>query len=206
MIKGGLELRVARPVAFLLRAERCQGSSKSRSWSRSVGDEAMVASSFTVNDGAATVRSAPVLRFRNVLIVTGVVLSGIAGNAQRAAYAQGLTIERPVFGASRGLRTVSPPLALDDPGNAKARVHRDPYGKPCVGVFGLSRPQVVNTKMFDQTVIADNHCSALIKLKVCYFGSQTCLPVEVPPYGRKETLLGFFPAMKEFRYQYTEQF
>jgi hypothetical protein len=171
-----------------------------------VKDEAMMASLFNVDARSVISRRALVPDFRNVLIVMGVLLSSIAGNAQRAAHAQALTTERPVFGASRGLRAVTPPLALDDPENAGARVHRDPYGKPCVGVVGLSRPQVVNTKMFDQTIIADNHCSALIKLKVCYYGSQTCLPVEVPPYGRKETLLGFFPAMKEFRYQYTEQF
>jgi hypothetical protein len=165
----------------------------------------MDASLFNVGGRSVISRRPLALDFRNALIVMGVFLSSIAGSAQRTAHAQGLTTERPIFGASRGLR-VTPPLALDDPENARARVHRDPYGKPCVGVFGLSRPQVVNTKMFDQTIIADNHCSALIKLKVCYYGSQTCLPVEVPPYGRKETLLGFFPAMKEFRYQYTEQF
>jgi hypothetical protein len=166
----------------------------------------MDASLFGVDGQSAISRSALVLAFRSVLIVTGVLLSSIAENTQRTAHAQGLTTERPVFGASRGLRAVTPPLALDDPANAGAKIHRDPYGKPCVGVFGLSRPQVVNTKMFDQTVIADNHCSRLIKLKVCYYGSLTCLPVDVPPYGRKETLLGFFPTMKEFRYQYTEQF
>jgi hypothetical protein len=166
----------------------------------------MVASLFKVNGQSVISLSALVLDFRNVLIITCVLHSSIAVNAQRTAHAQAVTTERPVFGASRGLRAVTPPPALDDPANAGAKVHRDPYGKPCVGVFGLSRPQVVNTKMFDQTIIADNHCSALIKLKVCYYGSLTCLPVEVPPYGRKETLLGFFPTMKEFRYQYTEQF
>jgi hypothetical protein len=150
--------------------------------------------------------SAPASRLGRVLILAGVLLSGSAGVVQRAGHAQGLVTERPVVGASRGLRAVSRSLAFDDPENAKAKVHRDPYGKPCLEVSGLSRPQVVNTRMFDQTIVAENHCSALIKVKVCYYGSQTCLTAEVPPYGRKETLLGFFPEMKEFRYQYTEQF
>jgi hypothetical protein len=135
-----------------------------------------------------------------LLAVAGVLLSSAEAGAQ------GIAIERPVFGASAGIRAASPPLALDDPKNASAKVHRDPYGKPCVDVFGLSRPQTVNTKMFDQSVIAENHCSRLIKLKICYYGSLSCVPADVPPYGRKETLLGFFPTMKEFRYQYTEQF
>jgi hypothetical protein len=135
-----------------------------------------------------------------VSILIGVLLSSFAADAQ------GLTAERPIFGSSGGIRSASPPAALDDLENAKARVHRDPYGKPCVDVLGRSRPQTVNTKMFDQTIIAENHCSQAIKLKVCYYGSLSCMPVDVPPYGRKETLLGFFSTMKEFRYQYTEQF
>jgi hypothetical protein len=169
-------------------------------------DAPMISRLVNVEGRLAVSRNRHAPRFRRSLILIGVLLSSIAGDAQRAGHAQGLTTERPVFGASRGLRVLSPPPALDDPENARAKVHRDPYGKPCVDVFGLSRPQVVNTKMFDQTIIAENHCSSLIKLKVCYYGSQTCLPVEVPPYGRKETLLGFFPTMNEFRYQYAEQF
>jgi hypothetical protein len=38
----------------------------------------------------------------------------------------------------------------------------------CVDVFGLSRPQMINAKMFDHTVITENHCNKVIKLKVCY--------------------------------------
>jgi hypothetical protein len=167
---------------------------------------AMIEALFDVDDRSGILRSAPALRLRKVLTLVGVLLSSVIADAQASTDAQGITTERPVFGASRGIRAASPPLALDDPENARAKVHRDPYGKPCVDVFGLSRPQVVNTKMFDQTVVADNHCSQLIKLKVCYYGSLTCVPIDVPPYGRKETLLGFFPTMKEFRYQYTEHF
>jgi hypothetical protein len=133
------------------------------------------------------------------ILMTGILLSSVA------AAAQGITTQRPVFGSSGGIRA-SPPVALDDPENARVKVHHDPYGKPCVDVFGVSRPQIVNTNMFDQFVIAENHCSKVIKLKICYFGSFSCAPVDVPPYGRKETLLGFFPTTGEFRYQYTEQF
>jgi hypothetical protein len=134
-----------------------------------------------------------------LLIATSVMLSNVGAGAQ------GLTAERPVLGSSGGIRAANP-LALDDPENARAKVHRDPYGKPCLDVFGRSRPQTVNTNIFDQSVIAENHCSQVIRLKVCYYASLNCLPVDVPPYGRKETLLGFFPTMKEFRYQYTEHF
>jgi hypothetical protein len=156
----------------------------------------MIAILSNADGGLAIPRSVCAPCLGNMLIVMGVVLS------VAAASAQGLTTDRPVFGASGGIRA---PLALDDPENARVKVHRDPYGKPCVDVVGVSRAQTINPKMFDQNIIAENHCSQLIKLKVCYYGSPSCLPLDVPPYGRRETLLGLFP-MKEFRYQYTEQF
>jgi hypothetical protein len=150
---------------------------------------------FGANAHSVIFWSARVVSVGNMLILISALLAPFAADAQ------GLTTERPTFGTSGGLRAAPPPVAFD-PENAKAKVHRDPYGKPCMDVLGRSRQQTVNTKMFDQTVIAENHCSQAIKLKVCYYGSQSCAPVDVPPYGRKETLLGFFP-MKEFRYQYT---
>lgn len=128
-----------------------------------------------------------------------------------ASNAQGLTsplesAQRPIVGASRGIRPPGQPPLLDDHETTRKKVHRDPYGKSCVDVYGYSRPQIVNPKMFNQTVMAENHCSQLIKLTVCYYGSHSCVPVEVPPYGKREALLGFFPTQAEFRYEYLEQF
>ena len=55
-------------------------------------------------------------------------------------------------------------------------------------------------------ILANNDCSQVIKLKVCYYQSQRCVPFAVPPYGRKEVVLGIMPAMKEFQFEYREQF
>jgi len=35
---------------------------------------------------------------------------------------------------------------------------------------------------------------------------QSCVPLEVPAYGRKDALLGIYPALQDFRYEYVEQF
>lgn len=99
------------------------------------------------------------------------------------------------------------------------KVHLDPVGKPCVKVSAYSHQQTNYRKIFDPTltpqnssnifehfISAQNHCSQPVKLKVCYYGSQSCVAVDVPGYGRQEALLGVYPALPDFRYQYVEQF
>jgi len=160
------------------------------------------------------------------------------------AKAQGLTTRldsgpnRPIEGSSGGLR-------LDDlnhpPGSGPSssrndllgmpRVHKDPYGKPCVVVSAYSKKEVNFEEIFKKSqavqnsaddtstaqdnrrkdvythlIKAQNHCMQNIKLSVCYYGSQSCVPVSVPAYGRQEAVLGIYPGLSDFRYQYTEQF
>ncbi len=99
------------------------------------------------------------------------------------------------------------------------KVHRDPVGKPCVKVSAYSHQQPNSREIFDPTltprsssnifehfISAQNHCSQPVKLKVCYYGSQSCVVVDVPGYGRQEALLGVYPTLPDFRYQYVEQF
>jgi hypothetical protein len=59
-------------------------------------------------------------RVGKMAMLTGVLLSSTA-----AAVARGITTERPLFGASGGIRPARPPLALDDPENPTAKVRRD---------------------------------------------------------------------------------
>jgi hypothetical protein len=110
----------------------------------------------------------------------------------------------PVLGGA-GVR---PPASMPAPGGSEnqARQHRDATGQPCVRVGGFARAQTVNSRIFDHMITATNNCSQLIKLKVCYYQSQSCVPVELPGYSRKEAVLGIYPALRDFRYEYTEQF
>ena len=59
---------------------------------------------------------------------------------------------------------------------------------------------------YEHMVSAQNRCSQNIKLKVCYLGSQSCLLVDVPPYGHQRASLGIATGTPAFSYQYTEQF
>ena len=84
--------------------------------------------------------------------------------------------------------------------------HRDFAGKPCLTTGGSARAHVVNPRVFDHVMTLDNHCSQIIKVKICYYRTDECVNAEVPGYTRKETLLGSFPALSQFRYDVKEQF
>ncbi len=132
------------------------------------------------------------------------------------------TPSRPIEGSTAGLhlpnQTQLGASQFSSP-NSSFGVHRDPVGKPCVKVSAYSHQQTNYRKIFDPTLMprsssnvfehfisAQNHCSQPVKLKVCYYGSQSCVVVDVPGYGRQEALLGVYPAQPDFRYQYVEQF
>jgi hypothetical protein len=87
-----------------------------------------------------------------------------------------------------------------------ARQHLDFAGKPCLSTEGAARPLASNARIMNHVVSFDNHCSDRIKLKVCYADTEDCTDVEVPGYGRKDQVIGIFPALQLFRYEVKEQF
>src|SRR5262245_1610936 len=126
-----------------------------------------------------------------------------------ASRAQALSVPgnntRPIVGTS-GLQPPSQPRLLSENPTTATKVHLDLAGKPCLVVSGYSRPQTINPKIFEHIVSFQNHCVQTIKLKVCHYGSQNCISADVPGYGRKESVLGIYPSLREFRYAYLEQF
>jgi hypothetical protein len=98
-------------------------------------------------------------------------------------------------------------LTLQNSGeNAALTVHRDPLGKPCLSIEAASRSHVVNPAVYDNVVSVRNQCSKLIKLRICYYNSESCIDVEVAGRQRKDTVLGVRPNMQYFRYSYRERF
>lgn len=127
------------------------------------------------------------------------------------ASGQGLTVpmgtgSTSVLGGGGGARPPAQLPLLNGTQNVGARRHRTPTGKPCLTVQGYAKPQIINTNIFEHMIIASNDCSKPIKLQVCYYQSQQCIPLDVPAYGRKEVVLGIMPAMDQFQFEYREQF
>ena len=137
-------------------------------------------------------------------IVSLIVMGGLARGQGVTASAASDT--RPAVGGSRGLPPPRQLPRLSGSQDMGAKLHRNPTGQPCLTVNGFSRAQAINPKIFTHTIFASNGCSQPIKMQVCYYKSQHCVPVDVPGYGRKEAVLGVLPAMKDFRFEYHEQF
>jgi len=98
-------------------------------------------------------------------------------------------------------------LTLQNSGeNAALTVHRNALGKPCLNIEAASRAHVVNPDVYDNIVSFQNQCNILIKVRVCYFGSESCVDVEVPALQRKDAVLGIRPQSQYFRYSYKEKF
>lgn len=98
-------------------------------------------------------------------------------------------------------------LTLQNSGeNAALTVHRNSLGKPCLNIEAASRAHVINPDVYDNIVSFQNQCNILIKVQVCYFGTESCVNVEVPAQKRTDAVLGIRPHSQYFRYSYKEKF
>lgn len=98
-------------------------------------------------------------------------------------------------------------LTLQSSGaSAALTVHRNGFGKPCLNIEAASRSHVVNPDVYDNIVSIQNQCSQIIKVQICYYGSASCIDVEVLGQQRKDTVLGVRPNSQYFRYSYKEKF
>jgi hypothetical protein len=86
------------------------------------------------------------------------------------------------------------------------RQHMSPLGKPCLALAGTSRPLKFAVNTFEHVIEAKNNCSLIIKVQICYYQSDHCASVIAPSYGKTTTMLGIATAIKDFKYQYREEF
>jgi hypothetical protein len=124
---------------------------------------------------------------------------------------------KPAFGSTSGLSPPKDPnnsfleddSTGDDDDRAPAGFHMSMTGKPCVKVAAEAQPNPGNApgnpKLFFHMILAANACGERILMQVCYYQTDTCTLLALPPYGRKEAMLGEMPEMKDFRYEYREQ-
>jgi hypothetical protein len=92
------------------------------------------------------------------------------------------------------------------PTHNENRRHTGPTGKPCLALEASAKAQAINKDIYEHWIGATNSCGQHIKVKVCYYGSEDCIVMDVPPWGRQDSVLGIYPALKDFRYEAKEQF
>jgi len=123
-----------------------------------------------------------------------------------AAGDPGRGMDQPAVGGVGGARSPSQLPLLNGSQDMAVKVHLDSTGKPCLTVKGEAKPQTINPNIFNHLILISSNCSLPIKLNVCYYHTKHCTLVVIPGYARKEATLGIMPAMKDFRFEYREQF
>ena len=141
------------------------------------------------------------------MLVTMLMLLGVGSDASAQGGMAPLGGDsRPAVGGTRGLPPPPQPRFFGADQNLGVKVHLNAMGKPCVIVYGYPRAHAMNANIFDHVIFASNSCGQLIKMQVCYLKTQHCVLMEISGYQHKEALLGMFPGMKDFRFEYREQF
>jgi hypothetical protein len=84
--------------------------------------------------------------------------------------------------------------------------HRDFTGKPCLTVQGSARSHIINPKLYDHVISASNSCPQRITIRVCYYHTNDCIPMEIPGGERKEAILGTLPTIHDFGFEFREKF
>lgn len=120
----------------------------------------------------------------------------------------GISSVAPAFAQTGNyLIPAKPRATLQAPGtNSALRTHRNAIGKPCLDFEAMSRAHLANADIYDNIVSIKNQCAQRIMVKLCYFGSEGCIDVEVPAFQRKDAILGVRPQSQFFRYSYKEKF
>ena len=111
----------------------------------------------------------------------------------------------PSFGGTTPNRAVSSPTFGPRAGTDVLR-HRDFAGKECLSVSGNSRPHASNANVYDHVIIVTNRCPQRIVIRVCYYRTEDCIPMEIPGGERKEGRLGSMPSVTEFGFEFREKF
>jgi hypothetical protein len=136
------------------------------------------------------------------LLAIGTVLLPTTGSAWMRV-SQDTPSQRPGVGATQGV-TVTP---YSSPSSGTyTRRHVSPNGTVCVYLGGVARPFTTNDKLFNHWISAENRCSDRIRIKVCYYATTNCIDMNLAGHEQKEAILGTLPAVKDFRYEYQEQF
>ena len=87
-----------------------------------------------------------------------------------------------------------------------AKRHMSSLGKPCLAIQGYAKPELVNKNLYQHWIKTANSCGQTIKVQVCYYQTEHCVLMSVPPYEKKDSMLGIFPALKRFQFEAKEQF
>jgi hypothetical protein len=88
--------------------------------------------------------------------------------------------------------------------NHLKRYHFSSTGKPCIVLQPYTTVQSRNKKIYEHWINAINSCGQNIKIQVCYYKTNDCVVMNVPPWESKNSVLGIY-ANRDFQYDAKEK-
>jgi hypothetical protein len=100
-------------------------------------------------------------------------------------------------------------LAIDE-GQAKfssplvaPQGNTDPTGRPCLNVHASAEKQTINTMIYNHILLLDNHCTKEVRIRACYYKTDSCQEITVHGNNRQRYVFGVFTT-PDFRFSYRE--
>jgi hypothetical protein len=117
-----------------------------------------------------------------------------------------LLIVLALFAETAFAQGINPPSGIAPVQDDLSKHHTDPTGRPCLAIQGYAKPEFVNKNIYQHWIRMANSCGQNIRVRVCYYNTEDCILGNVPAWEKKEYILGIFPALKQFKFQFKEQF
>jgi hypothetical protein len=83
------------------------------------------------------------------------------------------------------------------------RPNTDATGRPCLNVHASAEKQTINTMIYNHILLLDNVCTKEIRLRACYYKTDSCQEITVRGNNRQRYVFGVFTT-PDFRFSYRE--
>ena len=139
--------------------------------------------------------------FGNVAFMIATMATPTPAVAQ-ALFGAGVLSSREVVGGTGGLAMGEDRTQISSPLIGLQR-NTDPTGSPCLNVYARSEQQTINKMIYNHILLLDNHCSKEIRIRACYYKTDSCQEISVSGYKRQNHVFGVFTA-PNFRFAFRE--
>jgi hypothetical protein len=120
----------------------------------------------------------------------------------QGVFGPGILSSREVVGGTGGLAMGEDRTQMSS-SLAGPQRNTDPTGNACLSVYAHSEQQTINKMIYNHVLLLNNHCSREIRIRACYYKTDSCQEISVNAYTRKSYVFGVFTT-SGFRFAYRE--
>ena len=133
--------------------------------------------------------------------MAGLVIGAAATAFAQAPLGRGI-LSAEVVGGTGGLALDEDHAKFVSPLVAPQR-NTGPTGRLCLNVYPATERQTINTMIYNHILLLDNHCTKEIRIRACYYKTDTCRDIAVHGNNRQRYVFGVFTAAN-FRFSFRE--